>query len=201
MHPRLAPLAALALLVFVRPAAADDEKPYREAEIPRVFTEWTASEDGKVAISLAIERTAFPVKGAVKLRCALRNLSGKPITILRPWGDAYYAESGALTILGPAGLVTYQGPTLEYALGTSSFVELPPKTVIEQTYTINRDSFPDFGPVGLYSVTYEYATRMYPKSPKPENLWEGTFKPVKVAFQLIPGKGEAKAKPKAADVE
>jgi hypothetical protein len=162
---------------------AGELKPYREAEIPKTFVDWKPSQDGKVSICLALDRTTFGAKEPVTLRCAIRNLSDQPITILRPFGDRYYAQAKGLTLLGPEGAVLYQGDTQEYALGTGAFVELPPKMVVEETLTIPREVFPGFGAPGLYTVAYGFVSRLYPKEP-PANYWQGAIKTAAVSLLI-----------------
>jgi hypothetical protein len=64
----------------------------------------------------------------------------------------------------------------DYALGTSSFVELPSRTVVEETLELPTDIFPDLGKAGLYVISYLFVSNGYPHQPAPENYWQGQIK-------------------------
>ena len=179
----LAPLLLLALsplLALERPG--DDGRPYHETQIPGHYRRWQPSHDGKVSVILSAERTAFAAGEDVTLRCAVRNNTDKPLTLLRPFGDDYFAESTGLNILGPAGVVGYVGPHKDYMLGEGSFLEVPAKSVIEETMKIPKDRFPDWGKPGLYVIDYRYLSAGHPRQPKPANMWEGYVDSNQVMF-------------------
>jgi hypothetical protein len=170
----VAPLLLLALapvLALNRPG--DDGRPYHETQIPGHYRRWQASADGKISVIISAERTTFAAGDEVMLRCAVRNNTDKPMTILSPFGDDYFAEATGLNILGPAGVVGYVGAHKDYVLGDGSFLELQPKSVVEHKMTIPRDRFPDWGKPGLYVIDYRYLSAGYPKQPAPANFWTG----------------------------
>ncbi len=170
-------LPVLTLLVLAASCLlAGDMKIYHETSIPRTLSEWKDSQDGKVSICFAVDRTTFTTKETVKLRCAIKNLGDKPLTILRPFGDPFYAFSEGLAILGPDGAIPYRGPMKNYMLGTSSFIELRAHTVVDETVELPADAFPGLSKVGLYTIGYRFRSGGYPKEPPPANFWQGQIK-------------------------
>ena len=118
-------------------------KKYHESAIPRELSEWSKSDDGKVSVCLTAGRTTFGTNELLKLRCAVRNTTDDTITILRPFGDAFYAHSAGLHILGPDGLISYRGAMKEYVLGKAAFMELPAHSIAEETLELPTDIFPE----------------------------------------------------------
>ena len=155
---------------------AAETKTYPETLTPKTLSEWKDSRDGKVSICLAVDKTTFSVIETITVRCALRNNSEKPLTILRPFGDSYYAHSAGLAILGPEGAITYQGAMRDYVLGTSSFMKLQPHTVVEETLALPTAVFPNLNKAGLYTIRFQFLSDGYPKQPAPESYWQGQIK-------------------------
>jgi hypothetical protein len=179
-------LLSLGLLLFllcVLPAQAESKK-YHASMAPPLLTQWADSKDKRLSICFAVNKTTFATEEAVVVRCAVRNNTDVPIMILRPFGDTFYALAEGLSILGPDGCVTYQGPMKEYVLGTSSFHTLAPHGVIDETLEIPKDLFPDLGNVGLYKIEYSYFSGGYPRPEKPKNFWEGKIEPLPVVILI-----------------
>lgn len=168
------PTAALCSLVLCLHAA--DTKPYHESLTPRLLSEWKDSGDGKVRVCFVVDKTTFAAKETIVVRCALRNHTDKPLTILRPFGDPFYAHSAGIAILGPDGPITYKGPMKDYILGAASFVELPSHSVVEETLDLPKDCFPGLGKPGLYAIHYRFVSSGHPGQPAPENFWQGQIK-------------------------
>jgi len=154
---------------------AGETKTYHETSTPRTLSGWKDSKDGKVSVCFAVDKTTFSTKETITVRCAVGNLSDKPLTILRPFGDRFYAHSSGFAILGPDGAIPYRGPMKEYVLGTSSFLELPAHTVVDETVELPMDVFPGLGKAGLYTIGYQFMSGGYPKDP-PANFWGGQIK-------------------------
>jgi hypothetical protein len=163
---------------------ASDSKTYHETQIPKALSDWKKSEDGKVSICFAVNKTSFSSKEAITVRCALRNRTEKPLTILRPFSDPYYAFSAGLTILSPYGKLSYSGPWKEYMRGTGSFVELPAHTVIDETIALPGNLFPGIEKAGLYTIDYNFVSDGYPKIPAPNNFWNGQIKAGSVSISI-----------------
>jgi hypothetical protein len=164
---------------------AGETKIYPETSIPRSLFEWNDSQDGKVSVCFAVDKTAFTAKEPITVRCAVRNLGDKPINILRPFGDPYGTISGGLSILGPDGVIPYRGGLRDYLLGASSYIELPAHTVVDETFVIPTNVFTGFGKAGLYTISYEFISirnANYPQDPPPANSWEGRIKTTPLTF-------------------
>ncbi len=174
MNLRFAYFTIFVLSAFCLHAA--ETKTYHETLTPKTLSEWKDSRDGKVSVCFAVDKTTFSVKETIAVRCAVRNNSEKPLTILRPFGDPFYAHSSGLAILGPEGAISYRGPMKDYMLGTGSFLELPPHTVVEETLELPTPVFPNLGKAGLYTIGYQFMSGGYPKQPAPETYWQGQIK-------------------------
>ncbi|MHC4174333.1 MAG: hypothetical protein ACYTBX_04355 [Planctomycetota bacterium] len=151
----------------------DRQSTYHESLPSPSLFEWTNSEDGLLSVCFAVDKTTFSKNEAFSIRCAVRNNTDKSLTILRPFGDEFYSLSSGLHILGPTGSVTYRGPWKDYVLGTDSFHELAPHTVIDETLKIPNNLFPGIHNPGLYKIDYIYQSSGYPRKTKPANYWEG----------------------------
>lgn len=146
---------------------------YHESLTPPSLFEWTNSEDGLLSVCFTVDKTTFDSNEAFSIRCAIRNNTDKPLTILRPFGDEFYSLSSGLYILGPTGQITYHGPWKEYVLALDSFYELRPHTIIDETLKIPDELFAGLRSPGLYKIAYTYQSSGYPKKIKPANFWEG----------------------------
>ena len=150
-----------------------DGMPYPEFQVPAGFRRWRTSTDGKVSAILVVERTTFAVAEGITVRCAVRNNTDAPLTVLRPFGDDYFAHSSGLHVLGPDGPIEYVGPQKDYVLGDGSFLELSPRSVVEEAMTIPKDALPGIDRPGPYVIEYRYLSNGYPKQPPPANFWAG----------------------------
>lgn len=137
---------------------------------------WSRSTDDRVAICFAVEKTTFATNEAIHVLCAVKNLTDKPLTLLRPFGDIFYAQEAGISIVGPDGAIRYAGPMKSYVLGTIAFVELAPHAVIEEKLELRKDIFPNLGKLGMYVIGYSYNSPQYPKQQQPDNLWQGSIK-------------------------
>ena len=153
-----------------------EAKIFHETSTPRELSEWRDSPDGKISVCFAVGKTTFCTKETITVRCAVKNTSDNPLTLLRPFGDDFYAYAAGLAILGPEGPIPYRGAMKEYMLGISSFVVLPAHSVIDETLELPIGLFPGLGKAGLYTIGYQFVSSGYPKQPAPENLWQGQLK-------------------------
>ncbi len=149
------------------------DQTYHQTLTPKTLSDWSNSPDGKISICFAVEKTTFGTKETISVRCAVRNNTKDPITILRPFGDPFYAHSSGLTILGPDGAISYRGAMKAYQLGLQAFMELPAQTVREESLTLPAEIFPGLGKAGLYKIGYRFMSGNYPKEPAPANFWPG----------------------------
>ncbi len=155
---------------------AADGKKYDEASTPRTLLDWRQSSDGKIAVCLSTDKTTFGAKEPIAVRCAVKNCTDMPLTIIRPFGDPFYARSAGIVIMGPDGKVAYRGPMKDYVLGTSSFMELGAHSVFEETMVLPGDVFPGLGKAGLYAINYQFSSCRYPQEPAPGGIWLGAVK-------------------------
>lgn len=146
---------------------------YDKHVTPTLLSEWTDSTDGKLSICLTVNKTTFAPSENIVIRCAVRNNTDKPLLILRPFGDEFYALSTGLHILGPDGEIEYYGEMKEYVLGIDSFHELYPGMIIDETLELPKKYFKGLGDRGLYKIDYKYFSTGYPKRLKSDNFWEG----------------------------
>jgi hypothetical protein len=151
----------------------DRQSKYHESLTPPSLFEWANSEDGLLSVCFAADKTTFSKNEALSIRCAVRNNTDKPLTILRPFGDEFYSLSSGLFVLGPTGSVTYRGPWKEYVLALDSFCELPPHMIIDETLEISNELLTGIRSPGLYKIAYAYQSGGYPRKTKPANYWEG----------------------------
>ncbi len=163
----------LSFVFLHAPIAAAESRKYHESQTPASLTQWADSKDNRLSVCFAVDKTTFADDEPLLIRCALRNNTDFPMTILRPFGDAFRALAEGLTILGPDGPLPYRGPMKEYVLGTSAFDQLAPHEVIDETLEIPKDLFPGLGKPGLYILGYSYFSGGYPKPEKPKDFWDG----------------------------
>ena len=166
----------LVLTVGMAVTAAAEMTKYFESMAPKIMSEWCTADDGNVSACFVTDKTTYGTNEILMVRCAIRNNTDKSITVLRPFGDTFYAHSAGLTLFGPAGAIPYSGAMKEYMLGTSSFLELPPHTIADETLSLPVDIFPGLGSPGLYVIGYTYISNGYPKQPPPENYWQGRIR-------------------------
>ena len=72
---------------------------YDKHVTPTLLSEWTDSTDGKLSICLTVNKTTFAPSENIVIRCAVRNNTDKPLLIIRPFGDEFYALSEAFKAL------------------------------------------------------------------------------------------------------
>jgi len=170
-------LPVLTLLVLAASGLlAEETKVFPEASAPRTLSEWRDSSDGKISVCFTTDKTTFGAKETIMVRCAVKNTSDKPLTLLRPFGDDFFAYAAGIAILGPDGSIPYRGAMKDYVLGTSAFLVLPAHSVMDESLELPARIFPGLGKAGLYLIGYQFVSGGYPKQPAPENLWQGQIK-------------------------
>jgi len=174
MNPR--PLVLTLLVLAASGLLAGETKMFPEASAPRIFSEWRDSSDGKISVCFTTNKTTFGAKETIVVHCAVKNTSDKPLTVLRPFGDEFYAYAAGIMILGPDGSIPYRGAMKDYVLGTSSFLVLPAHSVMDESLDLPAGIFPGLGQAGLYTIGYQFVSGSDPRQPAPENLWQGQIK-------------------------
>ena len=149
-------LGILSLLLIYGFTKQARQNKYHKSLTPPGLFEWTNSSDGLLSVCFTVDKTTFDSDEAFSIRCAIRNNTDKPLTVLRPFGDEFYSLSTGLHILGPAGQLTYKGPWKEYVFSVDWFYELPPHTIINETLEIPSNLFPGINRPGLYKIAYTY---------------------------------------------
>ena len=155
------------------PPAIDPPRTYHESRTPGIFSEWRSSGDGTISVCMHAETPTAGATNTIALRCALRNNTDKPLTLLRPFGDKWYAITLGISITGPRGAVLYQGPVAGYVLGEDAFTTLAPHTVTEGTIELKPDVFPALSSKGSYTISYRFLSDGYPGKTLPDNYWSG----------------------------
>ncbi len=112
---------------------------YHRSMTPRILSDWVESDDGKVSVCLVVDKTTFTPSETITVRRAIRNNTDNSLSILRPFGDPFYAHSSGLKILGPEGTIAYAGPMKEYVLGTDAFHEVRGQTVIDERLELPKN--------------------------------------------------------------
>lgn len=166
----------LVLAVSTATTVLADLNKYHESMAPKSLSGWCKSDDGTISACFSTDKTTFGTNEILTVRCAIRNNTDKSITIQRPFGDTFYAHSTGINFLGPTGAISYTGEMKEYVLGTSSFIELSPHTVADETLDLPADIFPGLGSQGLYVISYVFISNGYPKQTPPDNFWQGRIR-------------------------
>ena len=86
--------------------------------------QWVNSDNGDLSLRLRVKSARIATKESVFAVAEIRNNRAGPVTILRPFGDHYYAKAVQLKIWGEKGQVKYTGDKADYDLGKKAFVTL-----------------------------------------------------------------------------
>lgn len=149
------------------------DTPYLDYQAPEIYRQWRTSDDGRVSICLAVKQTTFSAAaGEVTLYCAMRNNTDTAMTVLKPFGDDFFTQASGLCVVGPDGVLEYEGPQKDYMLGDDAYLELPPRSVVEGSATIEKQFRPSIDRPGLYVVDYGHYSKRHPA---PANFWTGTL--------------------------
>ena len=164
---------SLGLMLGAKITAAADTTQSADSIRAQLPVEWRISDDRVISVCLTSDKTIYSTNEYSIFRCAISNNTDKSITVLRPFGDAFYAESAGFNIMGPAGKISYSGPFKSYGLSTTQFIELPPHAVAEDQGGPSFDHFPELRTPGNYEISYTYMSSGYPRELPPENYWRG----------------------------
>ena len=115
---------------------------------------WVKSADGVLA--LHVSAGAVKPEDPIHMIASLRNLSDKPVNVLRPCGDEYRARSSGIELHGPTGALGYTGPTPTYTLGSKAFFTLEPGDTISDPLQITVDNRKGSDAAGEYRLTFTY---------------------------------------------
>lgn len=125
--------------------------------LPPADEGWVTSDDGSLALRLSVVSARVKADENLQVVAELRNTSQAKMTILRPFGDRYAAESAGIKIWDAKHKVRYTGPSLTYVVGADAFTSLAPGEVIKDTLEIPTDNFQDLAAAGDYVLRFDYS--------------------------------------------
>jgi WD40 repeat protein len=158
---------------------------------------WVKSADGTLALRLTPQVKEVNAGDPIEVVASLRNLTDKPVSVLRPGGDDYRARSSGVDLQGPRGAIRYTGDSPEYSLGAASFVIIEPGETVSNHLSITVDDRQGSDRPGEYRVTFTYeadtghrttATRQA----KLKDLWTGQIKSAAVVVKKVELKRDEK---------
>jgi hypothetical protein len=162
---------------------------------------WVKSADGALALRLTARATEVTVGSPIEVVASLRNLTDKPVNVLRPGGDNYRARSSGIDLQGPKGAIRYTGDTPDYTLGATSFVTLEPGEAVSNHLSITVDDRRGSDRPGEYRVTFTYEAddghrTTATKQLQLKDLWIGQIKSESVVVKKVePKPAEGKKEP------
>ena len=151
---------------------------------------WTRSKDGKLAIRLVVKTEKVKPGEPIVLAAQLKNLSKKPIHVLRPFGDWYEAQAVGMEIRGRLGKVKYGGPTPGYIIGSSAFYKLPPGKTVEDVIKLDRFNFVGLDIPGVYQMAYQYSYNgewnyVAKRAGLSTDIWKGNIRSNSVTVEIL----------------
>ena len=153
MKTMLSPAILLMLLVLQQGAAIAAEKDAEEV----ASGAWVQSDNGDLAIRLLAKPSKVSTKESFSVTAQVRNDRKSPVTILRPFGDAYYSEAVQIKLWSGKRRIAYSGPKYDYDLTADAFVTLAPGEIATGTIQLSVDHFAGTDKPGNYTLRYDYA--------------------------------------------
>jgi hypothetical protein len=129
----------------------------RSSKAPSNTVQWVESYDGMLALRLAVASQAVADGDAIKVTAQIRNTGQTPITVLRPFGDWYFAAAVGLKIWTDKRRIRYSGDTPGYEIGASAFAVVAPGAVIEDHIELTTHHFAGIEAKGTYHLRYDYS--------------------------------------------
>jgi hypothetical protein len=117
---------------------------------------WVDSEDGLLAVRIAVESREVERDEPVVLVVEIANRSSVTTPVIKPFGDWYYAVAVGTALEGPRGPVKYTGDTPSYVIGPMAFLELEADESFTDRLILRTDQFTGSAPPGEYAVRYTY---------------------------------------------
>lgn len=124
------------------------------ATAPDSPADWVKSDNGD--LSLRVKSARLATQGSVFLVAEIRNNRPGPVTILRPFGDPYFAEAVQIKIWDEQGQIKYSGPKWDYDLNAKAFVTLGANEVVADTLELPVSHFAGSDKAGTYALRYDY---------------------------------------------
>ena len=133
--------------------ALGDEPPTKE--LPDAV-QWVDSDDGSLALRLSVASLTVAADADIEITAQIRNTSGRPITVLLPFGDWYVAEASGIKIWNKKRRLRYTGATPDYVVGKDGFAVVAPGETIEDKIKLTAANFAGLEELGMYALRYDY---------------------------------------------
>ena len=134
--------------------ASGQSKPTSQA--PDSPGEWVDSDNGDLSLRLCVKSAVLTTTDSIFVIAEIRNNRAEPVTILRPFGDAYHARASQIKIWSEQRHVNYTGGTFDYDLGKGAFITLKAKEIVTERLELAVHNFAETSRVGNYTVRYDY---------------------------------------------
>ena len=154
-------LSVLAGCVETEPAApefviatADLSQP--ETSTGPTITEWSSRAPQPLAVRLHVGRWQNRKSEPLLVGLEVRNLTGRPLTVLRPFADHYADVSNGIELIGSEGACRYVGPTPSQALGESAFAVIEAHETFYGRTEIHWENYEGAERPGAYRIRFHY---------------------------------------------
>lgn len=131
--------------------ADDDRKP------PDLLREWVNSDNGDLSLRLRVKSARLATQDSMIVIAEIRNNRQGPVTVLRPFGDPYFAKAVQIKIWGAQIQDKYSGPKLDYDLNAKAFVTLGANEIVIDTLELPVHDFAGTDKAGTYTLRFDYA--------------------------------------------
>lgn len=118
---------------------------------------WVSADGGSLAMRLTVSSRTVKKGDSIQIAVQLRNTGEAPITVLRPFGDWYFAKAAGIKVWNNKQQIRYSGATPSYVIGANAFVVLAPGETIEDKNELSMDNFAGIEQPGTYSLRYDYS--------------------------------------------
>lgn len=119
---------------------------------------WVKSDNGELSLRLRVKSAGLASQDSIFVIAEIRNNSPVPVTILRPFGDSFFARGVQIKIWGEQGQIKYSGgKAADYDLNAKAFVTLGANEVVTDTLELPVHDFAGTEKAGTYTVRYDYA--------------------------------------------
>lgn len=135
-------------------AASADEPPGHDASSD---VQWIDADGRLLALRLSPASQTVAKGASIKITAQLRNTGTAPITVLRPFGDRYFAKAAGMKVWNHERRILYSGATPTYPLGPSAFAVIPAGATIEDHLELTTDDFAGIEEPGTYDLRYDYS--------------------------------------------
>src|SRR6185295_12045013 len=110
-----------------------------------------------LSLRLRVKSACIATHDSIFVIAEIRNNRTVPVTILRPFGDPYFAEGVQIKIWGEQGQIKYSGPQADYDLNAEAFVTVRANEIVSETFELPVRDFAGTEKAGTYTLRYDYA--------------------------------------------